>query len=315
MTQRNRLVHGDCIEGMNALEEGSVDLVFADPPFNIGYDYDVYDDQKEADDYLDWSKRWGEAVKRALKPDGSFWLAIGDEFAAELKVLFARELGFHCRSWVVWYYTFGVHCSRKFARSHAHVFHFVKDRKRFTFNADDTHVRVPSARQLVYADSRANPKGKLPDDTWILRPQDMPSAFDAGEDTWYFPRVCGTFNEREGFHGCQMPERVLERIIRVSSNEGDLVLDPFAGSGTTLSVAKKLGRNWLGFELSPQYVERVCKRLDQIQVGDPIDGAADPLTSAPSTAKGRRLKPKAHVNGLWDESNGETAKAVPTPKQ
>ncbi|MBX9681504.1 MAG: site-specific DNA-methyltransferase [Gemmataceae bacterium] len=312
MTQRNRLVHGDCIEGMNALEEGSVDLVFADPPFNIGYDYDVYDDRKEADDYLDWSKRWGEAVKRALKPDGSFWLAIGDEFAAELKVLFTRELGFHCRSWVVWYYTFGVHCSRKFARSHAHVFQFVKDRKQFTFNADDAQVRVPSARQLVYADSRANPKGKLPDDTWILRPQDMPSAFDAGEDTWYFPRVCGTFNEREGFHGCQMPERVLERIIRVSSNEGDLVLDPFAGSGTTLSVAKKLGRDWLGFELSPQYVERVRKRLDQIQVGDSIDGAADPLTSAPSTAKGRRLKPKETSKGLWEEPDADL-KTVRTP--
>jgi DNA modification methylase len=309
MTQPNCLVHGDCIEGMNALEAGSVDLVFADPPFNIGYDYDVYDDKKEADEYLDWSKRWGQAVHRALKSDGSFWLAIGDEFAAELKVLYARELGFHCRSWVVWYYTFGVHCSRKFARSHAHIFHFVKDRKRFTFNAEDPKVRVPSARQLVYADARANPKGKLPDDTWILRPQDMPSAFDAGEDTWYFPRVCGTFAEREGFHGCQMPERVLERIIRVSSNEGDLVVDPFAGSGTTLSVAKKLGRQWLGFELSPQYVERVRKRLDAIQVGDPIDGAADPLTSAPSTAKGRRLKPKANPPGFWDgdiESNAKT---------
>jgi len=305
MTQRNRLVHGDCIEGMNALDAGSVDLVFADPPFNIGYDYDVYDDRKEAEEYLAWSKRWGEAVHRALKPDGGFWLAIGDEFAAELKVLFTRELGFHCRSWVVWYYTFGVHCSRKFARSHAHIFHFVKDRKRFTFNADDLAVRVPSARQLVYADSRANPKGKLPDDTWILRPQDMPSAFEPGEDTWFFPRVCGTFNEREGFHGCQMPERVLERIVRVSSNEGDLVLDPFAGSGTTLSVAKKLGRDWLGFELSPQYVERVRRRLDEIQVGDPIDGATDPRTSAPSTAKGRRLQPKTPTKALWDENAAE----------
>ncbi|MDT0616795.1 site-specific DNA-methyltransferase, partial [Streptomyces lancefieldiae] len=127
--------------------------------------------------------------------------------------------------------------------------------KRFTFNADA--VRVPSARQLVYNDGRAVAAGRLPDDTWILRPQDVPDAFQPDEDTWYFRRVCGTFKERAGWHGCQMPEQLLGRIIRVSSNEGDVVLDPFAGSGTTLVAAKKLGRRWLGFELSKGYYERM----------------------------------------------------------
>src|SRR3954463_1200749 len=93
--------------------------------------------------YLDWCKAWGREVVRALKPDGTFWLAIGDEYAAELKVLFHRELGLSLRSWVIWYYTFGVNCTRKFSRSHAHLFHFVKDPKRFTFN--DQSIRVPSA--------------------------------------------------------------------------------------------------------------------------------------------------------------------------
>src|SRR5947209_8508762 len=83
------------------------------------------------------------------------------------------------------------------------------------------------------ADARANPRGRLPDDTWILRPQELPKAFGADEDTWYFPRVCGTFKERAGWHGCQMPEQLLGRIIRACSNRGDVVLDPFAGSGTT----------------------------------------------------------------------------------
>src|SRR6202007_242557 len=114
-------------------------------------------------------------------------------------------------------------------------------------------IRVPSARQLVYADRRAHPTGRLPDGTWILRPQDLLDGFNASEDTWYFPRVCGTFKERAGWHGCQMPEQLLGRIIRACSHEGDLVLDPFAGSGTTLAVAKKLGRHFLGFELSEQY--------------------------------------------------------------
>jgi site-specific DNA-methyltransferase (adenine-specific) len=322
--------HGDCIQGMAAMEAGSVDLAFADPPFNIGYDYDAYDDRQEHASYLDWSRRWIAAVYRVLKPDGTFWLAIGDEYAAELKLIAQNAYvgwpiqhsddkdsaqsgrperpkasgrkpkrkplpagGFHCRSWVIWYYTFGVHCTRKFTRSHAHLFQFVKDPKNFTFNVDA--LRVPSARQLVYADSRANPKGRMPDDTWLmsagaptvegfaLRPQDLPEGFRPESDTWYFSRVAGTFKEREGWHGCQMPEQLLGRIIRASSNEGELVLDPFAGSGTTLAVAKKLRRTPVGFELSRQYFNQATKRLKSASPGAPLDGVENPLTSAPQT--------------------------------
>jgi site-specific DNA-methyltransferase (adenine-specific) len=277
-----RIHLGDCISGMNALAAASVDLVFADPPFNIGYDYDVYHDKKESDHYLDWSRQWIAAVHRVLKPDGTFWLAIGDEYAAELKIM-SQELGFHCRSWVIWYYTFGVNCTKKFSRSHAHLFHFVKDPKRFTFRADALENRVPSARQLVYADTRANPQGRLPDDTWILRPQDLEGRFKPDEDTWYFPRVAGTFKERAGFHGCQMPEQLLGRIIRLCSNDHDIVLDPFAGSATTLVVAKKLARRFLGFDLSKEYVQRGTKRLAAASVGDQLEGAPEPLVSAPPT--------------------------------
>ena len=249
-----------------------------------------------------------------LKPDGTFWLAIGDEYAAELKVMLQREHGLFCRSWVVWYYTFGVNCKMKFSRSHAHLFHMVKDREKFTFHAEA--IRVPSARQLVYGDRRANPAGRLPDDTWILRPQDLPKGFGPQENTWYFPRVCGTFKERAGWHGCQMPEQLLGRIIRACSDEGQLVLDPFAGSGTTLAVAKKLGRRYLGFELSKRYAQQIKKRLAAITAGDALDGAAEPLVSVPNTANGRRLdevhaaparaksrrKGKGERKLLWGES-------------
>ena len=132
----DRVVLGDCVEGLRGLGDGTVDLAFADPPFNIGYKYDLYDDRKAADDYLDWTRTWTVEVARVLKPTGSFWLAIGDEFAAELKVLIHRDLGLSLRSWVIWYYTFGVNCSKKFNRSHAHLLYFVKDPKRFTFNVD-----------------------------------------------------------------------------------------------------------------------------------------------------------------------------------
>jgi site-specific DNA-methyltransferase (adenine-specific) len=299
---------------MKALTAGSVDLVFADPPFNIGYDYDEYDDRKQHESYLEWSRDWIAAAHRVLKSDGAFWLAIGDEYAAELKLVAQNQYstlplgdaGFFCRSWVIWYYTFGVHCTRKFTRSHAHLFHFVKHPKRFTFNADA--IRVPSARQLVYNDKRANPTGRMPDDTWlmpggtptaggfVLRPQDLPDGFTPESNTWFFSRVAGTFAEREGWHGCQMPEQLLGRIIRASSNEGDTVLDPFAGSGTTLAVARKLGRQCIGFELSKQYFQQATARLRSARAGDPLDGAEDPLTSAPATRNG----------GNGDNSNGKS---------
>jgi site-specific DNA-methyltransferase (adenine-specific) len=280
----------DCLAGLARIRPDSVPLVFADPPFNIGYDYDVYDDRRGRDEYQAWSRKWIQAVYRVVSADGSFWLAIGDEYAAELKLI-AQDIGFTCRSWVIWYYTFGVHCKAKFTRSHAHLFHFVKNARKFTFNA--SAVMVPSARQLVYADSRANPDGRIPDDTWILRPQDVPNGFTGQEDCWYFARVCGTFRQRSGWHGCQMPERLLERIIRVSSNSGDVVLDPFAGSGTSLAVAKKLSRGWVGFEISRTYARRAQQRLDGIRPGDAIEGPENPFGTAPPTAAGKRLVDRA----------------------
>ncbi len=260
MHPSNTILQGDCLRLLAQLPAACVDLAFADPPFNIGYEYDVYDDRQSKDEYLAWTGQWLAAVRRVLKPTGSFYVAIGDEYAAETKVRL-DALGLAMRNWIVWHYTFGVHCTKKFTRSHAHILYYVVDPKRFTFNADE--VRVPSARQTTYADRRANPKGRVPDDTWVLRPQEDGRFFGAVGDTWYVSRVCGTFKERTG-HPCQMPEALLERIVRVSSNVGDLVLDPFAGSATTLAAAKRLGRRYLGMELSEEYAERGRQRLDGI---------------------------------------------------
>lgn len=268
----NAILVGDCLEVMADRGTHSCDLIFADPPFNIGYDYDKYNDKRPYEEYLAWTDDWLKMCRRLLKPTGTIWVAIGDEYAAEMK-LALEKAGFLMRNWVIWHYTFGVACQTKFSRSHAHLFYYVKDRgslppaRSFTFNADA--VRVASARQTAYGDRRAASKGKLPDDTWILRPSEEEKCCSPGSDTWLFSRVCGTFNERTK-HPCQMPEAILERIIRVSSNPGDLVFDPFAGSGTTLAAAKKLGRRWLGVELSEQYAADAILRLDAIQ--EPVHG-------------------------------------------
>jgi site-specific DNA-methyltransferase (adenine-specific) len=294
----NQLYQGDCVETLNSLaaEGARVDLAFADPPYNIGYSYDLYKDNLDDQSYLAWTDRWLGAVHGVLKPKGALWVAIGDEYVAEMKTLAQRQ-GFSLRNWVIWYYTFGVHCTHKFSRSHTHLLYLVKDPKAFTFNDGD--IRVPSARQLVYNDGRADPRGRVPDNTWILRPQDAVGAFDPGHDTWYFARVAGTFKERAGFHSCQMPERLLERIIRCCSNPDEVVLDPFAGSGSTLVVARKLGRRWLGVEFSPEYVRHADARVAAVRVGDPIEGPEDPRTSAPATTwgSGRRWE-AVHEPGL-----------------
>jgi site-specific DNA-methyltransferase (adenine-specific) len=283
----NELLHGDCLAVLPRVPDGAVDLAFADPPFNIGYDYDLYQDRRTKADYLQWTDRWLAQVRRVLKPDGSLFVAIGDEYAAELKLAIEGQ-GFHLRNWIVWHYTFGVSCTRKFSRSHAHIFYAVKNPKAFTFN--DRAVRVPSARQTAYADRRANPLGKLPDDTWVLRTQETADHFRPDGDTWAQSRVCGTFHERTG-HPCQMPEAILERVIRAASNPGDLVLDPFAGSGTTLAVALRLGRKYLGIELSDAYVQGIKTRLAAVKP-DPLVPVSVPKMLNTGRTRAAGLKPR-----------------------
>ncbi len=241
---KNQIVCGDCIELLKKINEPFADLVFADPPFNIGYTYDRYKDDLESKHYIDWTRTWMAECIRIMKPNGSFYIAIGDDYAADVRLI-GRELGLTLRNWIIWHYTFGQQTKMKFARAHTHIFYFVKNAKQFTFN--DWAVRVPSDRQLLYNDKRANPLGKLPNDVWTE-----------------YSRVCGTFGERQGWHPCQMPELLLARIIDVSSNPGDLVFDPFNGSGTTTAVAHLMGRNYFGIDISEQYVENSRKRIDDI---------------------------------------------------
>lgn len=254
---RSQVVTGDFLKLARDLPAGCARLVFADPPFNIGYDYDVYNDNRDPVEYLDWAERWIPAAVRLLAPGGAFWLAIGDEFAAEHKVRL-DSFGLCMRSWVVWHYTFGVHQEGKFSRCHTHLLYYVKPGAAHVWHPE--RIKIPSDRQQKYDDKRAAPGGKVP------------------PDVWQFSRVCGTFGERvkrptgETSHPCQMPEAILERIISVCTEPGDVVLDPFGGSGTTAAVSKKLRRDYWTCELSPAYANVIRKRLKTVSVFADDDG-------------------------------------------
>ncbi len=241
---QNQILSGDCIELLSGVSEPFADLIFADPPFNIGYRYDKYHDKVEKNNYIAWTRDWMAACLNALKPHGSFYIAIGDEYAANIRLI-GEELGLTLRNWIIWHYTFGQQTKMKFARSHTHIFYFVRNPKEYIFN--DRAIRVPSDRQLIYNDRRAQVGGKMPDDVWNT-----------------YSRVCGTFKEREGWHPCQMPELLLARIIAASSNPGDLVFDPFNGSGTTAAAALQMGRNYCGIDISEDYVENTKRRLREM---------------------------------------------------
>jgi DNA modification methylase len=266
----NSVYCADCVESLKSLGGKSVALAVSDPPYNIGQAYDKHQDNMRPADYFSWCGEWLSGLYRVLQVNGAAWVFINDDNVSEMDVL-AKKIGFVKRSHVIWYYTFGVNCQKKLSRTHTHLLYYtlVKDVNGPAFNKEA--VAVPSMRQLLYKDKRAAGGGKIPDDTWILNPRYIPEGFKPDGDTWSDSRVCGTFKEKQDTPN-QLPEALLGRIIRLCSNPGDLVLDPFSGSGTTVCVAKKLGRQYLGFDVSKNYVDASLIRLASVSVGQPLVG-------------------------------------------
>jgi site-specific DNA-methyltransferase (adenine-specific) len=231
---------GDCLEVLSTIPAASVDLVVADPPYNIGIDYGEGAKADRRGDYWPWCRQWIWLCDRVLRPHGSLWIISGQEHGAEIDLSIQLQ-GLTVRNRITWHETFGVYCHRKFGRTSRPIYYAVKDPHHFTFNREA--VLVPSARQTKYRDRRAAAGGKIMGDVWEI------------------PRVCGTFGERVAGVPTQLPLSLVERIIRVSSNPGDTVLDPFAGSGTTLVAAQSLGREAIGIEKSESYADIARGRL------------------------------------------------------
>jgi DNA modification methylase len=233
---------GDCVAELERIEEGSARLVFADPPYNLGMDYgDDFDDRMAPADYLAWCTRWIAAAARVLTPDGSLWILNDWEWLWDIKPL-AERAGLHLRQPLVWYETFGEgHPQpRQFARCSRPLLWLVRDPGRFVFDVEG--IRVRSVRQEL-GDGRADPGGKVPDDIWI------------------FPRLAGTHRERMPDVPTQLPVELVRRVVGYASEPGDLVIDPFCGSGTTGAACLSLGRRFLGIELSERFAELSRQRL------------------------------------------------------
>lgn len=246
------LYQGDVVEVLRRrIDPGSVDLIIADPPYNIGKDFAGLRDRWPDDDaYAAWCREWLELCVDRLAPGGSMYLMASTQGMPHLD-LFLRER-VHVLSRIVWHYdSSGVQAKRRFGSLYEPVLLCVKDPRRYTFNGDAVRVEARTGSQRRLIDYR----------------KATPAPYNTSKvpgNVWYFPRVRYRMPEYEE-HPTQKPESLIERMIRASSNPGDVVLDLFAGTFTTSAVARRLGRRSIGVELQDAYVAIGRRRL----AGDP----------------------------------------------
>lgn len=242
------VVHGDCIEVLATIKSKSVDLIFADPPYNIGKDFGNNKDQwVSVDEYVAWCKKWIDECMRVLKDDGTMYFMTATQHMPYLDIYVSRK--YHVLSRIVWTYdSSGVQSKKNFGSLYEPILMICKTPKSsYVFNADAILVeaKTGSVRKLI--DYRKDP------------PQPYSTEKVPG-NVWNFSRVRFKMDEYEN-HPTQKPEALLERIIKASSNIGDIVLDPFAGSFTTCAVAHKLGRKTVGIDLNHEYFEIGIRRV------------------------------------------------------
>jgi site-specific DNA-methyltransferase (adenine-specific) len=250
---------GDSIVWLAALPSESVDLVFADPPYNIKKaEWDSFESQTQ---YVNWSLKWIEQAARVLKPDGTLYVCGFSEILADLKLPASRFFQ-GCR-WIVWHYKNKANLGSDWGRSHESILHFRKSKK-FTFNVDDARIpygihtlKYPEHPQAVTSQYGRGNDGS--DHVWHPHPKGAKA-----KDVLEIPTTCNGMHEKTE-HPTQKPEELLRKILLASSNESDLVIDPFLGSGTTAVVAEQLKRNWKGCDTSPEYCRWAANRIELVE--------------------------------------------------
>jgi len=252
------LWQGDSIEWLKSLKSESVDLIFADPPYNIKKaDWDNFESQEK---YIKWSMLWIEAAARVLKPTGTLYICGFSEILADLKHP-ASKMFKSCR-WIIWHYKNKANLGKDWGRSHESILLFRKS-KTFTLNVDAIRIpygehtlKYPSHPQAETSQYGNDKKGKQ---VWEPNPLGAKP-----KDVLEIPTTCNGMHEKTP-HPTQKPEELLRKIISASSNVGEVVLDPFCGSGTTPVCSEQLQRKWLACDLSPEYLDMASHRLELVE--------------------------------------------------
>jgi adenine-specific DNA-methyltransferase len=255
-TERIAIFSHDCLEGMKQLPKGIIDLTLTSPPYNIGK---AYETKLSLDEYLKWCEEWICEIYRLTKDHGSFWLNLGyiemqnKAKAIPIPYLLWDRIPFYMMQEVVWNYAAGVACKKRFSPRNEKFLFYVKNKDYYTFNLDkvrDPNVKYPN--QKKNGKLKCNPIGKNPTDVWQIK------KVTSGKNRSPKERTA---------HPAQFPLEVIDRIIKVSSNADDLILDPFMGSGSTAECALRNDRYVIGFEIDDQYTaytkDRITKYLTE----------------------------------------------------
>jgi len=254
----NKIYNEDCLEGMKRMPDESVDLIITDPPFNIGKLYNSpYKDKKSKEEYIEWCKKWLIECIRILKENGSLYLFNYPENNAYLMPFLDENLLF--KRWMTWHYPTNTgHSKYNFTRTQHSILFYTKSKKQSgcIFNKDDIAepYRNPTDKRIKKL-IESGSKGKTPYDVF---------RYDYNGEDIIEMNIVKNVNKDKTEHVCQLPVKLIDIFVKASSNKGEIVFDPFMGSGTVAVSAKKNGRKYLGFELSSDYYNIIINRLKNL---------------------------------------------------
>ena len=243
----HKIIWGDAIDALETIKDNSIDLIFADPPYNIGKKFVDVPDRWESDrSYLSWCYKWLDMCVKKLKSTGTMYVMTATQNMPYFDLFLRDKLTILSR--IVWYYdSSSVQARKYFGSLYEPILHCVKDENRYTFNANDILVEAKTGAVRKLIDYR-KPVPK------IYNSKKVPG------NVWHISRVRYRMDEYEN-HPTQKPITLLERIIKASSNESEIVVDPFSGSFTTSYVAKQLKRKSIGIEINEEYIKIGLRRL------------------------------------------------------
>lgn len=257
---KHAFVTGDSLEILYLIPDKSIDLIITDPPYNRGMKYGLSNDRMRPNKYYEWCEEWLSECARVLKTSGSLYLISYPENNARLLQYVEDELLLIFKRWITWHYPTNIgHSKKNFTRSQRSIMFFVKS-ENYIFHKK--HILQPYKNPNVSKIKKRIMQGKKGRGSYdLLRFMDL-YELSKGIDVLEVNLLKNTANDRfTGLHPCQLPLGLLKIFAKVSSNEGSVLLDPFAGTFTLSAVATELERNSIGIDSNPAYIKLGLRRL------------------------------------------------------